>query len=268
MKENTKKTSCNNLAQQTNYSLEKKQNLNVGVQSVQVNTLAASSCNSVTGPTGPTGPTGATGLSAYEVALQNGFVGSEQEWLDSLVGQQGPQVVGESIIPYYVTDGNIDFAIESTLPRYEYGLMVFYAEFEQRSAVGFPQNFTILMDYEISPTFTTSSTTLFTGSAFEAYGEININDGQDYVVKTAIYYSPSKDSNYYLMPGSEAVSGVFVGGQEESVSISNTFNFEVPSKTKIAYAVFLDKIGPLQEDDSANLSFIGWGSISTKILKD
>lgn len=53
-----------------------------------------------TGPTGPTGPAGATGPtgatggdgpSAYTVAVDNGFVGTEQEWLDTLVGPQGPQ---------------------------------------------------------------------------------------------------------------------------------------------------------------------------------
>lgn len=32
---------------------------------------------------------GADGLSAYEVALQNGFVGSESAWLASLVGEDG-----------------------------------------------------------------------------------------------------------------------------------------------------------------------------------
>lgn len=31
------------------------------------------------------------GDSAYEVALKNGFEGTEQEWLNSLVGPQGPQ---------------------------------------------------------------------------------------------------------------------------------------------------------------------------------
>lgn len=36
------------------------------------------------------GPAGADGRSAYEVALDVGFVGSEQEWLDSLVGPVGP----------------------------------------------------------------------------------------------------------------------------------------------------------------------------------
>lgn len=35
-------------------------------------------------------PKGDDGLSAYEVALDNGFIGTEAEWLESLVGPQGP----------------------------------------------------------------------------------------------------------------------------------------------------------------------------------
>lgn len=37
------------------------------------------------------GAPGEDGLSAYEVAVANGFVGTEAEWLASLVGPQGPQ---------------------------------------------------------------------------------------------------------------------------------------------------------------------------------
>lgn len=38
---------------------------------------------------GPTGNTGATGASAYQVAVSNGFIGTEEQWLESLVGPQG-----------------------------------------------------------------------------------------------------------------------------------------------------------------------------------
>ena len=34
---------------------------------------------------------GKNGLSAYEIAVKNGFKGSETEWLASLVGPPGPQ---------------------------------------------------------------------------------------------------------------------------------------------------------------------------------
>ena len=40
---------------------------------------------------GGTGPQGPEGKSAYEVAVENGFVGTETEWLESLVGPQGIQ---------------------------------------------------------------------------------------------------------------------------------------------------------------------------------
>ncbi|USH45858.1 hypothetical protein SEA_VIEENROSE_23 [Streptomyces phage VieEnRose] len=50
-----------------------------------------------TGPQGPAGTPGtpgadgADGASAYEVAVAEGFVGTEAEWLASLVGPEGPQ---------------------------------------------------------------------------------------------------------------------------------------------------------------------------------
>lgn len=45
----------------------------------------------IPGPTGADGPAGADGDSAYEVAVANGFVGTESAWLESLVGPEGPQ---------------------------------------------------------------------------------------------------------------------------------------------------------------------------------
>jgi len=42
-----------------------------------------------TGATGPAGSDGDDGLSAYQVAVANGFVGTEPQWLASLVGSQG-----------------------------------------------------------------------------------------------------------------------------------------------------------------------------------
>jgi len=45
----------------------------------------------VAGANGATGPQGANGLSAYQVAVANGFIGTQTQWLASLVGSQGPQ---------------------------------------------------------------------------------------------------------------------------------------------------------------------------------
>lgn len=64
-----------------------------------------------TGPQGPQGlqgvpgdpgPTGAPGDDAYQIAVDNGFVGDEQAWLDSLVGPQGPAGGGASLNDFTV----------------------------------------------------------------------------------------------------------------------------------------------------------------------
>lgn len=41
------------------------------------------------GPPGPPGEKGEDGKSAYEIAVENGFVGTEEEWLVSLKGEKG-----------------------------------------------------------------------------------------------------------------------------------------------------------------------------------
>lgn len=56
----------------------------------------------IRGPAGPAGDDGTDGLSAYQVAVADGFVGDETAWLASLVGPEGPQ--GEDGSPG--ADGN------------------------------------------------------------------------------------------------------------------------------------------------------------------
>jgi hypothetical protein len=51
------------------------------------------------GSVGPPGQPGADGKSAYQIALDNGFVGSEEAWLESLVGPQGVGLKYDGRIP-------------------------------------------------------------------------------------------------------------------------------------------------------------------------
>ncbi len=44
----------------------------------------------VAGTSGDPGADGIDGASAYEIALANGFVGTQEEWLESLVGASAP----------------------------------------------------------------------------------------------------------------------------------------------------------------------------------
>lgn len=52
-------------------------------------TTTAELHNGEKGDKGDTGSRGAAGKSAYEIALQNGFTGTEADWLASLKGQKG-----------------------------------------------------------------------------------------------------------------------------------------------------------------------------------
>lgn len=47
--------------------------------------------SSLQGPQGIQGPAGTNGLSAYQIAVANGFAGTQAAWLASLVGPQGEQ---------------------------------------------------------------------------------------------------------------------------------------------------------------------------------
>ena len=48
--------------------------------------------NGIDGAQGAQGPVGQNGLSAYEIAVQNGYTGTESQWLSTaIVGPQGPQ---------------------------------------------------------------------------------------------------------------------------------------------------------------------------------
>lgn len=68
---------------------------------------------------GADGQPGATGLSAYQVAVANGFTGTEQEWLDSLIGPTGPTAVSVDAgnISKLGTDGKI-FTLATNLTGY------------------------------------------------------------------------------------------------------------------------------------------------------
>lgn len=60
--------------------------------------------DSLVGPRGDLGPEGKT---AYQLAVDNGFVGTEQEWLESLTGPQGPGATDEDISGLLSTEGTV-----------------------------------------------------------------------------------------------------------------------------------------------------------------
>jgi hypothetical protein len=66
-------------------------------------TITATVVDGGAGSVGPQGPQGDPGQSAYEIAVDNGFAGTELEWLDSLQGVDGDD--GESAYDIAVANG-------------------------------------------------------------------------------------------------------------------------------------------------------------------
>ena len=63
----------------------------VPVRNSQVDAAGNVIVQGIHGPKGAPGERGEAGLSAYQIAVQNGYDGTEQEWLDSFQrGEQGP----------------------------------------------------------------------------------------------------------------------------------------------------------------------------------
>ena len=70
-------------------------------------TMLAGSVGLLTGCSGEKGDTGASGKSAYELAVDNGFVGTVQEWLDSLKGDAGtaPTITIDPTTKHWLING-------------------------------------------------------------------------------------------------------------------------------------------------------------------
>ena len=79
---------------------------------------AVAGADGIDGLDGTNGVDGVDGLSAYELALQNGFVGTKQEWLTSLQGQDGQDGQDGASVANEVStthDGNTLTNVEQTV---------------------------------------------------------------------------------------------------------------------------------------------------------
>ena len=75
---------------------------------VMILAMLLSSCGKKEGPMGPEGEDGAPGKSAYELAVAEGFAGTLEEWLLSLVGEKGEIGAEVTSIEKTATEGLVD----------------------------------------------------------------------------------------------------------------------------------------------------------------
>ena len=71
-----------------------------GYTTITSNLTGPQGIQGIQGDPGADGADGAAGLSAYQIAVNEGFVGTEAQWLASLVGPQGPTGTWEEEMPY------------------------------------------------------------------------------------------------------------------------------------------------------------------------
>lgn len=138
------------------------------------------------GPQGEDGPTGAPGDSAYQVAVNNGFVGDEQAWLNSLEGPQGPAGGGADLNDFVV---QLEPAFEGGLLTYEVinNFGVFKFKPADLSSIVFPS--------ETDPIFTNSP-------AYNITQE-DINNWNAAAATTASGYFEEIDPVYSVSPAAD-----------------------------------------------------------------
>ena len=138
------------------------------------------------GEQGNPGPTGAPGDDAYQVAVNNGFVGSEADWLLSLQGPQGPPGGGAELSSFFVTT-----EAPSGGGSLHYGLNNGYGEFTFRPAD--------LSDVDIPA----ETDPIFTSHPAYNITQDDINNWNASSATTASGYFEEIDPVYSVSPASE-----------------------------------------------------------------
>lgn len=139
-----------------------------------------------TGEPGEPGPAGLPGDDAYQVAVNNGFVGSEADWLNSLEGPQGPPGGGASLNSFAVITepatggGALTYSITNG-----YGIFAFYPA--DLSSIVFPD--------ETDPVFTSHPAYNIT--------QDDINNWNAAAATTASGYFEEIDPIYSVSPAAE-----------------------------------------------------------------
>lgn len=199
----------------------------------QQQTLSAPiECLAPAGATGPTGPTGENGLSAYQIALQNGFVGSEQEWLESLTGQQGQDGITLTIIPYYIREFlgivyNLGGNILHTVTPMGFSTRLAY-EIEPDN-FGIPISFTVTeLKNSIVAAFSSPYNFVIKSLAFASVGGGELSEFPCNIT-LAIFKSAQGSNIYTVIPESVLVLNPMISAQAgEHFNVDGEISLNIP----------------------------------------
>jgi hypothetical protein len=138
------------------------------------------------GPDGDEGPAGAPGDSAYQIAVNNGFNGSEADWLLSLEGPQGPAGGGAALS---------DFVVQTGSPPTGGGFLR-YDEINNKGVFTF-------YPADVNPGLSQESDPIFQASPAASITQEDINNWNQSAATTASGYFEEIDPIFSVSPASE-----------------------------------------------------------------
>lgn len=207
-------------------------------------------CVGSTGPSGQTGPQGAEGISPFEIAVENGFIGTYDEWINSLQGPTGSAPSMGSIVPFSSTSTESFYELDQgSLMQSLFFLGFMGFNLDMQIEDGNIQ--TISLDEEDSfiPTFVAVKNSTITGISFEGCFEFDFQPGGiDFVVKVVVYTSPAGSNVFTLVPNTlfNLTPAVSIS---EITNVYGTLQLEHPvaSGTKVALAAFIEPLNTVTE---------------------
>lgn len=211
------------------------------------NTLAQEvTCQAPAGATGTTGQVGATGASAYEVAVENGFIGTETEWLNSLIGNVGLPGVSKSTIPYFISQFEGYSYEENNQMVHNLSIPGFGAHEQsiRPNQYGPPQSFTInTVEDVLCAAFSSAYDFTIKSIAFSSWGGGEL-EAFEFTINAAIFTAPIGSNLFTIEPTSLLTLSPVISSTTPIFSVDGIKDLDifVPAGTKVAIGAYTDSV--------------------------
>lgn len=196
-----------------------------------------------------------SGLSAYDIAVRNGFTGTEQEWLASLKGSNGKD--GENFNVDYTAYELYSEMVEKG--SYTGSFADFVKEYFGSTGSGVVANNTLFSVVDVVATFTVKTST---GGGFWGGGTTT---GKSTSSGTGVFYSVDKETGNALIMTNFHV--VYNSSAVKSDKIAESIKVYIYGKQSDEYAIDCEYVGGTSTYDIALLKVSGSEVIKNSAVK-
>lgn len=231
----------------------------------------------------PNLPTGAQGDSAYQVAINNGFIGTEQEWLDSLKGPSGNgggDCINALDYGFVKNDANFDnsiilnqFIADTTLqsnqlcfPQGDYAFKTQTDEIDRRINIkGVGVGGTRLQRYYVGPLLHATSTVIIENMTIHVLGG---NNGSFGVHLKGLGASASVLRNLYITStdGSTYQAAVYIDGENQTLGIRGVYMEQIEAFASTSHNIWLQNVKGLVANGIQ--TYLAGGTVQHIIIQD